>query len=132
MQKTVTFNNTQEVVSMNMSSTTSTLHTNSTPLKQSTPNQMTSPTPYHLPLSNPLFPQQSHLRLPPPPQLLLRNKFPNIHQMSPPEDLHNVNLLISTMTTLWKYKPITSPILQLRSIHLLQQMKLFKKNYMFQ
>ncbi|MBW0557542.1 hypothetical protein O181_097257 [Austropuccinia psidii MF-1] len=87
MQQTVTFNNTQEVVSMNMSSTTSTLHTNSTPQ----PNDL----PYSLP---------STIIKPPVPSA--------IHQMSPPADLH-----ISTMTTLWKYQPITSPILQLRFIH---------------
>ncbi|MBW0538859.1 hypothetical protein O181_078574 [Austropuccinia psidii MF-1] len=116
MQQTVTLINTQDVVSMNMSSTTSTLCLNSIP--QLLLNTQSNKLPYSLPstIVKPLFPQPSHLRLPPP-QLLLRKIYLNIHQMSPPEDLHNINLLILTMTNLWKYQPIASPILQFRFIH---------------
>ncbi|MBW0461913.1 hypothetical protein O181_001628 [Austropuccinia psidii MF-1] len=50
---------------------------------------MTSPILYHLSLSKPLFPQPSHLRLPPPPPIITEEEIPN---SSVPKHPPNVTL----------------------------------------
>ncbi|MBW0553020.1 hypothetical protein O181_092735 [Austropuccinia psidii MF-1] len=82
MQQTVTFNNTQEVVSVNMSSTTTTLHTNSISPKSINPqllsNTQSNDLPYSLASTIIKHPVPSNIPLETPttpPQLLLRKKF---------------------------------------------------------
>ncbi|MBW0492115.1 hypothetical protein O181_031830 [Austropuccinia psidii MF-1] len=90
-----------------MSSTTSTLRTNSTAPQTISPqllfNTQSNDLPYSLPstIVEPPVPSTIPLETPLTPQLLLRNKFPtlsylNIHQISPPVDLHNVHPLTPT------------------------------------
>ncbi|MBW0526118.1 hypothetical protein O181_065833 [Austropuccinia psidii MF-1] len=77
----------------------------------------TQPDTYSLPstIVEPPVPSTFPLETPTTAQFLMRKKIPNIHHMSPPADLHNMNLLILTMTDVLKYKPIAYPILQVSS-----------------
>ncbi|MBW0460893.1 hypothetical protein O181_000608 [Austropuccinia psidii MF-1] len=113
MQKTVNFNNTQEVVSMNMSSTKSTLCTNPTP-------PQSNDLPYSLPstIVKPPVPSNFPLETTTTPPIITEEEIPNpsIPKHPPnvtPADLYKMNLLILTMTNLSKYQPVAYTILQL-------------------